>query len=191
MAEPLSLPEIRFCRLWLEHDENASAAYRDAKFPGVSEGSVGEMASRLLKKVEIQEYISELREQASDAAKITIEKIAQGLSHIAFANRGDLYDEDGTLKHPRDWPKDVAATVEGIETEELFETVSEKGQPKRRELKGHTRKVKTARRTEALKTLAQWKKMVDRSSELEAMAAEITQLRQMIAKLMEERKDAK
>jgi phage terminase small subunit len=172
MPEQLNKREVRFCQLYAEY-ENAGRAYRESGLSEMcSEGSIYEMASQLLKKVEIQSFISELRNQASDAAKVSIERIAQGLARIAFANRADLFDAHGNLKPPKDWPEDVAATVEGIESEEILALVSEPGKPKRRELKGHTRKVKTAPRVQALKILAQWRRMIGQDAAVEQKAHE-------------------
>ena len=158
----LSLREVRFCTLYAERGKRYGyECYLEAGFPEKETRNATDAAvKRLVRKRQIKETVWQLRQAGVDAAMATVERIAQGLARVAFADRSDLFDERGRLLPPHLWPADVAATVEAIETEEVFRLVSKKGEPKRQELVGYTRKVKTARRVEALKTLAQWRRMV-------------------------------
>lgn len=158
----LSIRQVRFCTLYAERGRGYGyECYLEAGFPpGESRNATDQAVTALLRKPQIKATIRMLREAAADSALATVERIAQGLARIAFADRSDLFDDKGRLLPPRDWPADVAATVERVEVEELFETVSKPGEPKRRELSGYTRKVWTADRLGALKVLAQWRRMV-------------------------------
>lgn len=167
--KPLTVKQIRFCQLYVEGEAsksaNATQALIDAGIPHTNRIAAGTAAWELLKNPQIQQFIHELRDAACDAAKATVERIAQGMARIAFANRAELFDSKGRLLPPDKWPADVAATVESIESEELYEVQSEPGKPKRKELVGYTRKVRTARRGEMLKLLAQWRRMVGQDAD--------------------------
>ena len=143
----------------MEHG-NATAAYKAAGYPEHPAASTWVLAFRVLRKPAVQQLIHDLRQEAVDAARVNVNRIVQGLARIAFADRTDLFDDKGRLLPKSLWPADVKATVEEIENLELFEVTSEKGALKRKELVGFTRKVKTARRIEALKLLMQWLRMV-------------------------------
>jgi phage terminase small subunit len=181
----LSCREVRFAEHYAEHGV-AAEAYRAAGYPDGTTSTPRVLAWRLLRKPAVRGLIHELRREALDAARVTVNRLAQALARIAFANRADLFDERGCLLPKDQWPADVAATVEAIENEELFEVVSQKGQPRRRELRGYARKVRTAKRTEAIKLLMQWRGMI-RDAEAEAMGREIQQLRELLNKATGER----
>jgi phage terminase small subunit len=155
----MSQREIRFCVAYFEGG-NASEAYRKAGFPERPATSTWVLACRLLRKPAVQAYIWELRSQACSAAQVNANRVTEGLARIAFANRADLFDKHGCLLPADQWPPDVVAAVEGIDVDEILEVVSEPGKPKRRELRGYTRKVRTAKRVEALKLLAQILRMI-------------------------------
>jgi phage terminase small subunit len=155
----LTLREIRFAEHYVEHG-SASAAYRAAGYAERPSESTWTLAARVLRKPAVQQLIHDMRHEAVDTARASVNRLVQGLVRIAFADRADLFDEHGCLLPAGQWPADVAATVEGIDSEDLFEVVSEPGQPKRKELRGHARKVRTARRTEAIKLLMQWRRMI-------------------------------
>lgn len=161
---PLTIRDVKFCQLYVTTG-NGTRAFRDAGFPAANDSVAANGAWRLLRNAQIRAYIRELRQAAVDAAKATVEAIAQGMARLAFADRSDLFDERGRLKPPKDWPADVAATVESVETDEIYEVVSKSGEPKRRELRGYTRKVRTGKRAEALRLLAQWRRMIGNDAE--------------------------
>jgi phage terminase small subunit len=174
----LSICEVRFAELYAAGGTTASQAHRDAGFPPRPADNVHTMAWRLLRKPAVQKLIHDLRQEALDAARVTVNRLAQALSRIAFADRGDLFDAQGCLLPFAEWPADVAATVEGIDTEELFALVGEPGQ-KERQLVGRARKVRTARRVEAIKLLMQWRGMV-RDAEVAALDRELQRLRELL-----------
>lgn len=160
----LSAREVRFCVGYAEHG-NAYRAHKEAGIEAVSDQARYEAASQLLRKPEIMPLVRRMQDEAVAAAQVTADRIVEGLARIAFADRSGLFDARGRVLPPGQWPADVTGTVEGIDTEEVYETVSEPGKPKRRELVGYARKVRTARRTEALKLLMQWKRMIGSDAE--------------------------
>lgn len=157
---PLSAREIRFAQLFLEYGRRGQArAYLEAGFPPRDTQNATEAAAcRLVRKRQVRAYVRDLQDAAAEAAMVTVEEIARGLRRIAAADRGRLFDRFGRLRPVAQWPADVAATVEAVEVEEVYEPVP--GQPGKRQLRGYVRKVKTARRLEAWRLLAQWRRMV-------------------------------
>lgn len=166
----LSAREVRFCVLWVDRG-NATQCHIDAGFPeNTSRIAQAQAASSLLKKPEISAFIRNLQTAAAEAAKVTVSRIAQGLERSANKDLRKLYDHRGRLKLPHEWPDEVAAFVEGVESEEIFETVTridpDTQKPVRcKELVGYVRKVKTTNRTEAQKVLAQWKRMIGQDAD--------------------------
>lgn len=68
-------------------------------------------------------------------------EVLDTLRKIARFDIRTLYDDKGALLHPASWPKEAAWAVSGVETQELFEWVGERGE-KERELVGYAKKVK-------------------------------------------------
>jgi phage terminase small subunit len=160
----LCVREVRFCAGYADH-ENATRAHREAGYEAASENAHSVAGKALLRKPQIRAKIREMQEEAADVAQATVNKIAQALYRIAFCDRTLLFDERGCLLPRSKMPGDVRATIESIENEELLVVVSKKGEPRRRELMGFARKVKTAKRTEAIKLLMQWKRMIGQDAE--------------------------
>jgi phage terminase small subunit len=181
----LSLREIRFAEHYVEN-QCAADAYRTAFPPAASDQATRVLAFRVLRNPAVQRLIYDLRQEALDAARVSVARIAQALARVAFCDRADLFDEEGALLPPHRWPADVRATVESVESEDIYTTVSGEGGVKRRELRGHVRKVHTAKRTEALRILATWKKMIGRDSEIESMSRELERLRELLQQVRRE-----
>jgi hypothetical protein len=186
---PLTRREVVFARLWVENDGSHSlaslflkAGFKPRETPNATETA----AWRLVRKREIRAFIRELQSAFADESRASVEKIAQGVYRAAFADRRQLYDERGRLKLPKDWPDELEAAVEAVESDEIFEWVkNEDGSlvtPRRKELVGYVRKVRTAKRAENLKILAQYRKMLTDNDALTTMAKEIAALRAQIGK---------
>ena len=160
----LSAREVRFAAAVAEHG-NASQAYRAAGFPARAPESTWVLAFRLLRKPAVRELIREMQAEALDSARCSVDRIAQGLSRAAFADLRKLYDRQGRILLPHQWPDELALAVDAIESEDLFETVEGTdpdtgAKVRRKELAGYARKVRLTGRAAALKTLAAWKRMV-------------------------------
>lgn len=155
---PLTLREVRFAQRCFETG-NGYQSYIDAGFPPlVTRNAVDQAVKRLIRKRQIREYMRHLEHCAAEAAKVSVEELATLMANFAKADRRKLYDKRGNILPPDQWPDDVAATIETIESDELLESVpGEKGKKK---LKGYTRKVKTASRIAAVAKLMEWKKML-------------------------------
>lgn len=79
-------------------------------------------------------------------------RILQELSFMGFTDLRDVYNADGTLKKPKDWPENVARALQGVDVDEIYE-----GRGPERKLVGHTSKVKMNPKIDALKLIGQEK----------------------------------
>jgi len=133
-----------FCNEYLV-DFNGSRAARVA---GYSVESAGAIAWDLLKNVEIQKRIHELRKSMEKQFNISRERIAQEYARIGFTDIRNIFTEDGELKNPKDWTDDEAAAVSGLESEQIWE-----GSGDDRAIIGRLKKVKLNDKRAALDSL--------------------------------------
>lgn len=82
-------------------------------------------------------------------------RVLRELAHVAFSDTRKLFAEDGRLKAPHEMDDETAASISGIEVEELFE-----GRGAEREHVGTLRKVKRWDKVRALETLAKYNQML-------------------------------
>lgn len=93
-----------FCQEYIKNGMNATRAYIKV-YKLKDENKAAASASRLLRNVNVQEYLKELQSKLEDKAIITVEEILKELKAIAFVDRTDitkiqnnvlLKKEDGT-----------------------------------------------------------------------------------------------
>ena len=149
---PLSFREVRFVNAYLEHG-NATQAARDAGYKSSSEAGLRFLAHKLLTKPNVGEKIRNALGHYLDAELITAPRIAQTLGHQAFGDRTAIFDKDGAILMPSEWPKELHAIVVGID---VTETVN----PRTGQVITRRVKVKFAEATKALKVLATWRGMI-------------------------------
>lgn len=107
----------RFCQEYLI-DLNASAAARRA---GYNEKSAYAVASELLRKVEIQNRLDELRKEQATKFNANKERLMNILMSIVSTEPKDFLDpETGEVLPPSEWPAHAGAAVSAIENDELF-----------------------------------------------------------------------
>ena len=139
-----------FIAYYIEQDfKNATAAYLRA-YPGASEESARREASRLLTKVDIQEYLASTLEAIIRWEKIPLERrILDYWTRRAFYDPSEIIDGKGALARPLEELSRRGHTVciEGIETR-----INAQG--------GETVKVKLADREKALEMLQQYVQMI-------------------------------
>ncbi len=152
----LSAREVRFCQLLVETG-NRTQSYIASGLPASSENYANLASYRLIRNDTIREYIRYLQNVAAEAAKVTTEEIAANVANIAKADRRKFF-KNGVMLPPEQWPDDVAATLDSMEIDEIFEPVP--GGKGKKRLKGYTRKVKTGSRLAAWRTLAEFKRMI-------------------------------
>jgi len=157
-VDSLSINDIRFCQHYAERD-NATEAYKLAGYRNstASESAVGKAAWVLVRKRKIRDYVRQLREQACDAASVTVNLLAQGFKRVGFADRRGVFGPDGCMLPPEFWPEELGSILAGMEVEDLEEWDDEQ---KCKVKIGRKWKVKFERSMEARKILAQWRGMI-------------------------------
>lgn len=118
-------------------------------------------ASRLKAMPQIAAAIEERDQLAADNAGITRTRIYLELRHVATFDHRRLYDRRGKPLPIHKLPEEVAAGLAGTEVEELFEFEGQK-----RIAKGRIHKYRSWPKVEALKTLAQMRRMMPQQHEL-------------------------
>lgn len=103
-----------FARHYAAHHVGAKAA----RAAGVAEGSSRIRACEWLRRPEIKARILELDRIAIKDTDIEARKVKVELARIAFADPRELFNEDGTPRHPRDWSDDVAAAVASLKVKQ-------------------------------------------------------------------------
>lgn len=90
----LSSRELAFCRFTLTAKDQTEAAVK-AKY---SKKTAAQQASRLLKKVNIQNEIARLRGKLDNSTLMSVEEADRRVSSLARVNFKDFFDETGKLK---------------------------------------------------------------------------------------------
>lgn len=115
---------------------------------GYSQKTAEVQGCRLLRNAKVAEAIQAGRNALNTQSAVTRERVLQRLAAIGFSDLRKLYDEQGQLRSIRELDDEVAASIAGVETEELFA-----GSGKEREQIGHVRKVKRWDPVKALELL--------------------------------------
>lgn len=149
-----------FCDEYLK-DFNATRAYKVA-YPSCKKDETANAASsRLLRNVNVKNYIEQKKEKLKSKMEISQERVLQEMARIAFGDVRKLYNESGGLKNIQDLDDDTAAIITSIESTEEFD-----GYGQDREQIGYTKKVKMADKTKALDMLGKYFGMFKEKVEL-------------------------
>ncbi len=164
-ARDLSARDIRFCQLHVERGRgHAVACYLEAGFePRTTPSRTNKAANYLLRKPAVREYLRALRRHAAEIARTTLAEVVAAVRAVALTDRRALFDERGGIRPPHEWPADLAAAVDRLETTELFEP--DPGAEGEKQLKGYARKVKFADRLAALVKLVEFAGLGPRKAE--------------------------
>lgn len=110
----LSVEQMVFCVRYAIHG-NGAQAVREAKIPIANERMY---AWELLTKTDIQAHIKAIRAKMGELHFDLANQMINRYRRMAEADITELYDADGNLKDPKDWPDDCKMLVCGIEVEE-------------------------------------------------------------------------
>lgn len=97
-------------------DLNATAA---AKRAGYSEKSAVDIGPRLLKDPDVLALIEKRRVKISEKTGLTVEKLDEHLTRIAFSDLGRMFDEQGELLPIHAMDADSRASLAGFDVEEI------------------------------------------------------------------------
>jgi hypothetical protein len=103
----------------------------------MSDKTINEAASRLLKNSKVAARISELTAPALKSAGLTVGRTLREVARISYSDPRRLCREDSSLKPPDEWDDDTAASVASFEVSEEFSGCGDE-----RKLTGYTKKVK-------------------------------------------------
>lgn len=127
-------------------DFNATRAYK--KVYVCSQATAEASASRLLGNVKVQKYLTQLIKDREKRTKNRADDAMNECCRIAFADVGQAFNEDNTLKKIHAMPEDIRRAVSSVEVDEIYE-----GAGKDRELVGYTRKIKFWSKGKQIETL--------------------------------------
>ena len=138
---------------------------------GYSQASASQAAQMNLKDPRIKKAIRIEREAAAERANITIDRVTQEISRIAFSNLQGILSADGGLINPHDWTPGTAAAIASFELAEettYKDVLDENGdisETQRERIVTRTIKAKTWNKNEALEKLARHLGMMNETIE--------------------------
>lgn len=150
-----------FCLEYLKDLNGTQAAIRAM----YSNKSAAQQASRLLTNEKISARIVELKAAQMKRLEVDSDGILRELTRVGFSDLRELYEDDGSIKHPKEWPDELARAIASIEVFEEFEfhqggVHCENCQRKlTKEIIGQTKKVKFWPKVQALELLGKHKKL--------------------------------
>lgn len=134
-----------FAYAYFNNGGNAAQAAIEA---GYSEATAPQIASRLLKYVNVAALLAELNDKLKERAIVTKEQIAAELAKIGFSDIRQVFDADGNLLPVHEIPDNAAASLAGVDVDQLWGATPEGKAPI-----GETKKVKMWDKLKALSQL--------------------------------------
>lgn len=111
-----------FCEEYLKDNNATQAAIR----AGYSKKTAGSQGQRLLKNVEIEEYVGLLKKDALERNKISVDELVGMLADMSTWEVSDLYNEYGKIKKLTDWPKGARMSLLTVPTTTSVNEIDEK-----------------------------------------------------------------
>jgi phage terminase small subunit len=139
-----------FAAEYLKDGVGKAAAIR----AGYAERYADREASRLLADPRIAELVNVKIDAQVKRVENDADRILRELMRLGYSDIRRLFKDDGTVKHPKDWPAQLARAIASIEVEELFE-----GSGDSRTWIGYTKKVKFWPKDRALELLGKNRKL--------------------------------
>lgn len=115
MAKPGEDRRARFVQEYAKDLNGTQAAIR----AGYSERTAAQQASRLLRNVQLRAEVEQLLLKVARKNEITVERTQQEIARIAYADARKLYGPDGNLLPIPQLDDDTAATIAGVEVDEV------------------------------------------------------------------------
>lgn len=128
-----------------QKDWNGTRAALAANF---SRKRPSETAYQLLQIPTVKEAIERGIKSRLQKIGVHSERVLTELARVGLSDIRNLYNEDGRLKHPKDWDSETAAAIAGVEVMEEFE-----GKGKDKKHIGTTKKVRVFDKVRALEHL--------------------------------------
>jgi phage terminase small subunit len=131
-----------------------------ARAAGAGDQNAKHWAYKMRQRPDVRAAIEEREAAAAEEAGITQTRIYRELAHVAFFDHRKLYDPEGNPLPIHQLPPEVSAGLASTEVEELFE-----GRGESRKQVGRIHKYRAWSKTDALKLLAQAKRMLPQQHE--------------------------
>ena len=129
---------------------------------GYSARSASTRAHLFLHRGRLKEHLEIAIDERLKNIGVNRKRVLEEIARLSFSDNRKLYNDNGSLKLPKDWDDDTAAAVAGAET---FEEFSGKGED--RKAIGHTKKVKVWDKPRALEMLAKHLKLITERHEVD------------------------
>ena len=117
MAAPLTYKQKAFALEYRKDHNGTQAAIR----AGYSHRGADVAAVRLLADPRIRALIGEADTKALEQVQKAGDRVLTELATFAYSDVAEAFNEDGTLKHLKDFPEGLRRAVKSFEVEELFE----------------------------------------------------------------------
>jgi phage terminase small subunit len=146
----LSAREERFCVEYIKNDYNGTEAWIASGDGRTSRSTAGVTACELLARPKIRGRIRELHKAALAKQQLTVNRVLQEISRIAFSDLRKFYDEKGNLRQLSDLDSNEAAAIASLE--EYEEHISHGTECT---AVGRTKKIKLWNKNQALEKLGE------------------------------------
>jgi phage terminase small subunit len=150
-AKELTPKQALFVAEYLANGFNATSAAISA---GYSKKTAHSQGPRLLENVEIKEAIANKVGKALAKREITAERVLDEIAKLAFLDPRKLFTSDGSLVPIHELDDDTAASIAGLEVNELFE-----GEGDQKHAFGLLKKIKIADKGTNLERLGRYFKL--------------------------------
>ncbi len=121
IPEPIENPKLttkqeRFCHEYCLDSNGGKAAIR----AGYSAKTADSIASQLLKKLKIKEYIDALHQKRNEKLEISAERTLLEIARLAYFDPQKMFDSEGKLIPIHKLDKDTAACIGGIDVYQKY-----------------------------------------------------------------------
>lgn len=99
---------------------NGNDGAKAARTVGYSAKDAKKQAFTMLRRPNVVKALAERREKLAVRYELTTESVIGELSKIVHADPRKIFDKDGRMLHPRDWPEEMAGTLASIEVDEVI-----------------------------------------------------------------------
>lgn len=103
---------VKFVENYISNGGNGAEAAKDA---GFSDKTAYSQASRMLKDVKVIALIRERQDELANRHRLTTESVIAELSKIVHADLRRMFDANGNLLAPSEWPDDLAGAIAGVD----------------------------------------------------------------------------
>ena len=150
LSNSLTEDQELFCREYIKDLNGKQAAIR----AGYAEASAEVQACRLLSHDKVKHFVQVLMDKRNAKLEVSSDDVLRELMKIGYADIRQIFNEDGTIKDPKDWPDDIAKCIASIEVLEEHE-----GYGKDKVFIGYTKKVKFWDKTKCLELIGKHKQL--------------------------------